>query len=51
MRAFLVLFGTVLLVVSIVLTVLGFLGKIPKNIGLVVLVLSLLMVEIGRKYF
>lgn len=51
MRAFLVLFGGLLAIVSIVLSVLSLMGKINNNAGLVLLIIALLMIEAGRKFF
>ena len=49
MRAYLVLFGGLLLIVSIVLSVLSFFGKVSSNIGLIILVIALLIIERVKK--
>lgn len=51
MRAFLVLLGGILLIVSIVVFVLSFFGKVNSSIGLVILIVALIMIDVGRRYF
>lgn len=51
MRAFLVIFGGLLAIVSIVLSVLYLCGKISNNIGIFIFIIALIMIEVGRKCF
>lgn len=49
MRAFLMLFGGLIALVSLVLSVLSLYGKISNNIGLILLIIALMMISVGRR--
>lgn len=49
MRAFLMLFGGLIALVSLVLSVLSLYGKISNNIGLILLIIALMMISVARR--
>jgi len=50
MRAFLVLFGGLLALASIVVFVLSFMGKANSNIGILIFIIALILIEVGRRF-